>query len=208
MVKVTIYVEGGGDRRDLKTKCRQGFISFFEKAGLKGRMPALVACGGRQQAFDKFQTAFKAANPDEFIILLIDSEDPIKPGHAGKPWAHLKARKDDRFDPPPGATDEHAHLMVQCMEAWFMADRKALATYFHPGFHEPSLPNEAEKIECIARDRLSEALKEASEKSSKGKYAKGKHSFAILASIDPDLVRKASHHADRFLVVLESKLMR
>lgn len=40
-----IYVEGGGDSKELKTRCRRGFSNFFEKAGLKGRMPRVVACG-------------------------------------------------------------------------------------------------------------------------------------------------------------------
>ena len=32
-----------------------------------------------------------------------------------------------------GATDEQAHLMVQCMEAWFLADRETLAAVFGRG---------------------------------------------------------------------------
>ena len=52
-MKITIYVEGGGekkDAKDLKTKCRKGFQKFFEKAGLATPMPAVVACGSREQA--------------------------------------------------------------------------------------------------------------------------------------------------------------
>ncbi|WP_156013419.1 hypothetical protein [Thioalkalivibrio sp. HK1] len=46
-MKIKIYVEGGGDIKVLKTKCRKGFRNFFRKAGLDGRMPRVVACGGR-----------------------------------------------------------------------------------------------------------------------------------------------------------------
>jgi hypothetical protein len=57
-VKVTIYVEGGGDHnKHLEARCREGFRKFFEKAGLENRMPAVVACGGRSRAYDRFRTS-------------------------------------------------------------------------------------------------------------------------------------------------------
>ena len=113
LVKVKVYVEGGGDGKDLRTKCRRGFSSFFEKADLVGRMPQVIACGGRAKAIDKFCIALRARKDQEFILLLVDSEDPVAPG-AG-PWQHLERR--DRWEKPDDAADEHAHLMVQCMEA-------------------------------------------------------------------------------------------
>lgn len=51
MVEAKVYVEGGGDRKDLKSKCREGFRKFFEKAGLTGRMPRIVTCGGRRSGY-------------------------------------------------------------------------------------------------------------------------------------------------------------
>jgi hypothetical protein len=41
---VKLYVEGGGDYKDLQIECWRGFCEFLEKAGLKGKMlinPAL-----------------------------------------------------------------------------------------------------------------------------------------------------------------------
>ena len=52
-MKVIIYVEGGGekkDAKDLKSKCRKGFQKFFEKAGLAKQMPAIVAVARFQYA--------------------------------------------------------------------------------------------------------------------------------------------------------------
>ena len=109
-MKVKIYVEGGGDSKDLRTRCRKGFSSFFEKANLAGRMPRVIACGGRDAAFDKFRTAFGARKAEEFIVLLVDSENPVA-DDAG-PWKHLAGR--DGWHMPDAATDENAHLMVQC----------------------------------------------------------------------------------------------
>jgi hypothetical protein len=69
MVSIEIYVEGGGDWDDLKTRCRRGFKRFFEKAGLTGRLPKVIACGGRNSAFKMFRTA--VSNRDVGIIRLI-----------------------------------------------------------------------------------------------------------------------------------------
>ena len=80
---VKVYVEGGGDGRDLRTRCRKGFSAFFEKAGLAGRMPRVVACGSRESAFDRFRTAFAARKAGEFVALLVDSEAPVADGTWG-----------------------------------------------------------------------------------------------------------------------------
>lgn len=55
-----LYVEGGGDSAALKTACRAGFSEFLSKAGLKGKMPRIVACGSRQNAYDSFCTAINS----------------------------------------------------------------------------------------------------------------------------------------------------
>ena len=73
----TIYLEGGGDSAQLKIRCREGFRKLLAKCGFDGRMPKLVACGGRGAAFDHFLTAHGARIAGEYIALLIDSEDPM-----------------------------------------------------------------------------------------------------------------------------------
>ena len=73
---VKVYVEGGGNTRELRARCREGFSSFFGKEGLVGRMPKIVACGGRKGAYMKFRTAMASGNEREFIVLLVDSEGP------------------------------------------------------------------------------------------------------------------------------------
>ena len=60
MVTIKLYVEGGGDSKALKTACRKGFRKFIEKAGLMGNMPKIVACGGRQKAYQSFRKALIA----------------------------------------------------------------------------------------------------------------------------------------------------
>ena len=149
-MKVKVYVEGGGDGKSLRTRCREGFSAFFEKASLAGRMPRLVGCGSRSSAFDKFCTAYGLKKEEEFIILLVDSEDPVAPG-AGS-WRHLRTR--DSWETPDGVTDENAHLMVQCMEAWFLADKDGLTAYLGRGFNRNTLPGLG-KIEDVAKTMCS-----------------------------------------------------
>ena len=48
----------------------------MERCGFKGRMPKIVACGGRDQAYSKFRIALSGADKD--VFLLVDSEDPVR----------------------------------------------------------------------------------------------------------------------------------
>ena len=199
-MKLKVYVEGGGDGKSLRTRCRQGFSSFFAKADLAGRMPQVVACGGRDSAFDKFCTALRSRKAEEFIVLLVDSEDPVAQGSG--PWLHLRTR--DRWTKPDEATDENAHLMVQCMEAWFLADRDGLAAYFGHGFNRNALPG-GRDIEDVAKDDVLEGLKNATRQTKKGEYGKGRHSFDMLERIDPANVMAASPHASRLVQIMREK---
>ena len=195
---VRIYVEGGGEG-NLRTKCRQGFREFFNKAGLPKRMLRIVACGSRQNTYDNFRTALTGAK-NEFIVLLVDSEDPVAEG-AG-PWTHLQTR--DKWQKPAAATDKNAHLMTQCMEAWFFADKDALAAYFGAGFKRNELSARV-KIENIPKTDVESGLKAATKPSRKGEYRKSSHSFQILAQLDPKKVADASPYAAQLIRTLKAK---
>ena len=201
-MSVKIYVEGGGDHnKDLDTQCRRGFRKFFEKAGLKGRMPSIVSCGGRSQAFRDFRTAHENAGPGEFQALLVDSEAPLT---QADPWEHVRLRPGDGWERPSGASQDQIHLMVQAMEAWFHADKQALAEYYGQGFRVAALKPRPD-IDNIPKANLYDGMKLATKAcQTKGEYSKGQHSFQILAIIDPAKVRAASpQHAGRLLDVLE-----
>ena len=162
-----VYVEGGGDRRELRARCRKGFTCFFRKTALAGKMPRVVPCGGRHKTYDKFRTAIAHAEADVFIVLLVDSEEPV----TACPWRHVRGR--DNWRKPPNATDNNIHLMVQCMESWFLADTEALASYFGNGFARNALPGHA-KVEDVSKTALMESLKRATRASvPKGKYSQG-----------------------------------
>ena len=200
-MRIKIFVEGGGDRNLLRRECRKGFSNFFSKAGMKGRMPSVVASGSRREAFDDFRAAVHRPGKYDFIVLLVDSEDPVA-AETG-PWQHLKKR--DNWDQPSETTDDQVHLMVQCMEAWFLADKKRLMEYYGKDFKQNALPARQD-IEKIPKDDVLNGLKNATRSGvSKGEYEKGQHSFDILAQIDPNKVIVASPHAKRLVDTLNEK---
>ena len=197
MVAVRLYVEGGGDAKSLRSACRKGFKEFFHKAGLTGSMPRVIACGSRKSAYDDFCTASGQTNV--CALLLVDSEEAVADGDS--PWDHLRKRPDDKWPRPSDATDEQCHLMVQVMESWLVADKETLASFFGQGFKEGALPKRQD-VEAISKADVMRGLHDATRRTSKGSYSKGKHSFEILARIRPSRVRQASRHADRLLAAL------
>ncbi len=195
-----LFVEGGGNHNDaLKTECRRAFTALLERAGFKGRMPRVVACGGRRNAYEQFGTAIRGGEGS--AILLVDSEAPVV---AEDPWQHVAQRPGDEWSRPAGATEDHLHLMVQCMEAWFLADRRALEEFFGQGFHGNALPAATCVPEDVDKLDLYNRLKQATGRTkTKGVYDKGKHAFKLLAMLDPNLVRKAGDWAARFFSTLD-----
>jgi hypothetical protein len=202
MVSVEIYVEGGGQGKHLKSRCREGFREFFRKAGLEGHMPRIKACGSRNDTLDDFRGALRLAGPAEKPLLLVDSEDPVKSN--GTPWQHLCNR--DGWERPNNAQDNQAHLMVQCMESWFLADVSALAMFFGAGFKSTSIANR-DDIENVPKKDVFNQLNSASSASRKGAYDKGRDSFDILARIDPEEVIKRSKFAKRLVNTLKGHLI-
>ena len=163
-------------------------------------MPRVVACGSREAAYDRFCTAL--GRPNELAaILLVDSEGPItrKVGS----WTHLKEQ--DNWKKPKGTKNENAHLMVQCMEAWFFADKDTLANYFGDGFNRNALSGQVD-VEDIPKSDIERGLKSATRQCiRKGRYSKGRDSFTILGQLDPEKVTAASPRAKRLIQTLLTK---
>jgi hypothetical protein len=204
-VSVRVYVEGGGSRnKALQVKCRNAFSEFFRKAGLGGRLPKVIPGGGRKQTYDDFCTALNDPKNDAFTMLLVDSEAPVAEGVG--PWTHLRNRQDDGWNRPADATDEHAHLMVQCMEAWFLADLQTLSRVFGNGFRPSALPRRADIEQIPKRDLLRRLENAARDSRTRRGYKNGRDSFQLLEELDPEKVTAASPHAKRLVDVLKAKL--
>ena len=157
-------------------------------------MPKIIASGSRDEAYGDFKAAH--AQRSDTAMLLVDAEEEVT---ASSAWAHLRSR--DNWRRPTGATNDQCHLMVQVMESWFLADRQALETFYVRDFRSNVLPGNP-NIEQISKRDVLNGLKRASRATQKGSYDKGKHSFEILAAVDPAKVTAASPYARRFVQTL------
>lgn len=192
-MSVRVYVEGGGNNKDTLKRCNEGFARYCQKLVPANRNPKIVACGGRQQASDRFKTAVKSSQAGDICALLVDAETPVT---STTEIEHLRRSDGWIF---PSLNGHRVFLMVQAMEAWFLADREALAAFYDGGFLANSLPGSPTNVESIPKDQLEPALKHASNPTkTKGEYHKGKHSFELLARIDPVKVGNASPRAKLF----------
>jgi hypothetical protein len=188
-----LFVEGGGDQRRTQVACRKAFSTFLGKL-LDGRpKPRIIASGSRDNAYREFLWSL-TKDPGAVALLLVDSEDPVPAGKSAA--AHLRDR-----EPWSELPDGRVHLMVQCMEAWFLADKEMLAQYYGHGFKDSALPRNP-KIEEIPKGDILRGLKESTAKTRKQTYHKTRHAFDLLERLDPNAVRKSSPFADAFFKVL------
>jgi Domain of unknown function (DUF4276) len=191
-------VEGGGEGEVLGSVFQQGWRAFFESAGLGGRLPRVVRGKSRNEAFNDFCTAVAHPRSNVLPLLLVDSEEPVAPNHS--PWQHLKAR--DGWTQPNESSDDHAFLMVQVTETWFLADRELLRKYFGQEFREHHI-KKWPSLENVPKPDVFRALDMATKDCPKP-YSKGKVCFEILGRLNPDRVEKACPSAKRLLDRLRS----
>ena len=192
MVTATLYIEGGGEGKDLRARFRRGWQAFFGAAGV-GSRTKIVRGAGRQQTFKKFVSAVSDPRSDTIPFLLVDSEGPVAVGQSV--WRHLAAR--DGWRKPKGAGKNRAFLMVQVMETWFLADKDALRRYFGEGFRDRAIKRWP-ILENVPKSTVLEALESATKECHKP-YAKGKTSFELLGEVDPAFVAAACPHAEALL---------
>lgn len=195
-----IYIEGGGDSKELHIRCREAFRRLLEKCNFKGRMPRLIACGGRGDTFEDFKTACQISSADEYVALLVDSEEALQ--DIEQPWVHLNGR--DRWIRPAKVRDEQALLMTTCMETWIASDRDALRKHYGGHLREKDLPD-LHNMEERSRHDIQNALVKATQ-DCRNRYQKGKRSFEVLAALTPDQLRKHLPSFRRFERVLNSNL--
>lgn len=194
--KRRLYVEGGGlQNSSLASECRRAFGKLFEKAGI-ARKPRVVACGGRQRAYEKFTLAHEEDEDD--VWLLVDAEDIPSRSSSFEPWKHVERSDRDGWTKPDDATDDQLHLMVVCMETWLLADRAALKAIFGSTVDEGKLPKADATLERRKKSAVFDALTRATRQTPSGPYGKGSHSFKVLAEVSPTKLQELPW-ANRFL---------
>lgn len=182
-----VYIEGGGvgpDSKDVNIRCREGFRKLLERCGFAGRMPRLVACGGRTAAFDGFKTAHRANAAGSFTGLWIDSEEPLLDLEAT--WHHLQEH--DQWKQPANAVDEQVLFMTTCMETWFVADQTALQAYFKNKLQVSALLP-LNDLENRSRQSVQQSLTDATRDCSNA-YSKGTKSYEILGRLSPVIMEQ------------------
>lgn len=191
--EIRIYIEGGGDGKESKATLRKGFSKFFQVASIQEII--CVMCGSRNNTFRDFKNALKS-HPDAFNFLLVDAEAPVKQSHS--PWQHLKSTDNWVL---PDVNESFCHLMVQVMEAWFIADIDTLIKFYGQGFKRNTIPKNL-NVETIDKHSLDKNLKAATCNTSRGEYQKIKHASQLLTMLDTAKVRKASPYCDRIFTTL------
>lgn len=197
MVEIRIYVEGGGEQINTKSRLQQGMSKFLER--LTGIRIKCIVCGTRNHAYRDFKNALKS-HPDAINLLLVDSEDFVKPSHPElNPKPHLINR--DQWD-LSGIDENRIHLMVQSMESWLIADADTLAKYYRQGFKKKAIPPN-NNVEEIPKDRVTSILQRATANTQKGEYHKIRHGPEILEMLDTSIVRRKAPYCDRLFQTIQ-----
>jgi hypothetical protein len=199
--EIRIYVEGGGNSKDSRAAVREGFRHFFDQLVEKARTRRvrwqIIACGGRNQAHNDFETALKT-HPGAFNMLLVDSEGEVIQDARD----HLRAR--DGW-PLNTAANEQCHLMVEMMEAWIIADTDALRKFYGQGFDVGAMPGNP-NVEQIRKADIERGLNNATRLTQKGMYRKIQHGPKILAMLDVGRVRRAAFHCNNLFETIDFKI--
>lgn len=159
-----VYLEGARRLRNpMKTFLRNAISAIHRQSVTLEIEP----CGSRD-------SAIRRCSRDAGSLLLIDSE--------GEDLQQLT----DRVAAQTGAPNR-AFFMVQLMEAWFLADRPALETYYGRGLNAGRLPRNP-NIEDILKPDVERGLHNATRQCSKGAYNKSEHAPDLLARLNPTAV--------------------
>jgi hypothetical protein len=122
MTSIALYVEGGGDSEATKAALRQGFDELLgpQKTAARARRMhwKTVLCGGRGTTYGAFMNA-TAKKTADFVVLIVDAEDPVASATLDGRVDHLKARDGWKFE---NVDATRVHLMTQCnMDRWSSA---------------------------------------------------------------------------------------
>jgi hypothetical protein len=200
LVSSYLYIEGGGNSKELHARCREAFRRLLEACGFTRRMPRLVACGSRFATYEDFTRAHAGAGHETYVAMLVDSEHPV--ADINRTWEHLV--RSDGWQRPATATDEQVLLMVTCMETWIVTDRDTLRAHYGSHLHESVLPPIVD-MESRGRDQIQEGLALAT-RSCPNAYAKGKRSFQVVGRLNPETLTQHLPSFRRLREVLEKRL--
>jgi hypothetical protein len=98
--------------------------------------------------------------------------------------------------------------MVECMEAWLLADKQALSEYFGQGFRLKALPR-AQNVEKVSKNDVLNGLDQATRGSkTKGSYDKGRDSFQLLGRVNGGKLRRSAPRVELFVQAISDRFTR
>ena len=199
LVSARIYAEGGGSR-SVDIELRQGFKQLWEPCGFQGRLPRMFPSGSRSSAYEDFKNHVRGSIGQDFVAMLIDSEEPIR--DVDRTWDHLAWRRGDDMPRPKGANDDQVLFMTTCMETWIAADRHALRDKYSRGeWRENALPPLTD-LESRSGEYVFNCLRRATGE----RYEKGEESFRVLGALNPDTLEEHLPSFRRARRILNEKL--
>ena len=164
-----IYLEGGNHLRNPMKRFLRCAVNPDNPQSV---VLDVVPCGSGDRAITRFGKARSSS------LLLIDSE--------GEDIATLSSRVAERTRLVDAAG--RAFFMVQCMEAWFLADRQTLIGYFSDGINQNPISRN-HNVEQIAEP--DDGIRDATRRCRKGRYNKTTHAAALLNQLNPTAVYNA-----------------
>lgn len=201
MKRIKIYLEGAGDYKEQKAALRRGMGDFLgslkQSANEKNIAFDVVACGGRQKAFEAFKDAFEKQSTGTLVTLLVDAEEAV----ISTPRRHLIDRDKWSLN---GVAEDAVHLMTQTMETWIVADPEAVESYYEQHF-VPCLPK-GDDLEKVPKVRIEDLLERATKQTQKGKYHKTEHAPKLFALINPLKVRQRCGFCERLFTLLLTRI--
>ena len=95
--------------------------------------------------------------------------------------------------------------MVECMEAWIVADADELANYYGQDFAKKAL-TKRDNVDDEPKKELLASLVQATKQTQKGEYAKIGHASQLLSRVRPSIVAKRSNSFREFTSWLDSTI--
>lgn len=193
VTEIRLYIEGDPALRPGFSKfLRKGIGDDLDQQHVKLRP---ILCGNIDDTWKKFYQEW-TADAEVAHLLLVDADAKV----TGQPRQHLHPKHSWM---PEGSEDRSYHLMVQMMEAWFVADPDALAVYYGKGFDDRELRRRRD-VETYSKEDLEKILADATA-NTKNRWSdknKLRHAIDLLQKIDPQKVRRRAHHCDQLLGAL------
>ena len=183
--RVVIHFEGD---KDLRAGFGKLFGNHIERARQNRIRFDMIAGKSNAETVKDFLRSCRL-NPSDINILLIDSEGPAP--SAADALRELRSRSYWDANAAP-EEDERINFMVQAMEAWFIADPRALARHFGNGFGAGSLPN-PQNAESVSPNGLTDSINQALRAIGgrrRRKYDKVRDGARLLALINEATVRR------------------